>query len=85
MEDLQPFLLDQSLNSLHHFFEDVLFSGGNDLELKKIEFKGSSLLVKVIDLYMDSFEINYEERMQPLNLFEEAVDFDSFVRNLPWL
>lgn len=79
LEDLKPFLKGKALRPLQTYFEEVLFADHNEMERKRIQFKGSSSLALVIDLFLEEFELNYETRMKPIRIGEEYLISDELL------
>jgi DNA helicase II / ATP-dependent DNA helicase PcrA len=72
---LQDYLKEKDVDlSLKLYFEDTMFfSQGNADERKRIAFKGSQAFVEVIETFINELEMHYDQRMQPIMLFEERL------------
>ncbi|KAF6511328.1 hypothetical protein P9213_12680 [Geobacillus stearothermophilus] len=66
-----PFLPKGQLGRSHHwYFESVLFDD-DELERKRIEFKGSLSFMRLLDWFVEGIKERYESQMQPVMVFDE--------------
>ncbi|NNV06293.1 3'-5' exonuclease [Geobacillus sp. C56-T2] len=56
------------------YFEDVLFAKGSEEEQKRIEFKGSQLLMILLDIFVEEMKKQYEIGIQPIMMFDHYLD-----------
>ncbi|WP_053217020.1 HelD family protein [Virgibacillus senegalensis] len=53
--------------SYHDFFESVLFKNDKKSKRKRIAFKGSEALARLIDIFVDEYQMNYKERFNNIS------------------
>jgi DNA helicase II / ATP-dependent DNA helicase PcrA len=71
---LETILKDKVDLSYNWYFENVLFTRDSDDERKRIEFKGSESLVLLLDIFVEEMKDQYENRIQPITIFDERLD-----------
>ncbi|MGX1901614.1 HelD family protein [Thermolongibacillus altinsuensis] len=76
---LDPILKDKIDLSYNWYFENVLFTRDSDDERKRIEFKGSELLALLLDIFVEEMKKQYENRIQPITIFDERLDKEQFL------
>ncbi|WP_243387619.1 HelD family protein [Bacillus kexueae] len=56
------------------YFEDILFNDQQELERKRVEFKGSESLALLLDIFIEEMKSQYEHRFTPIVIFDERLD-----------
>ncbi|MFD2681941.1 HelD family protein [Bacillus seohaeanensis] len=77
---LKPFLPKSFQTSYRGYFEDVLFVEGYTQEKAITEFKGSEEFVRVLDIFVDQIQSEYENLFVPLQMFDELLQVSDLVK-----
>lgn len=79
-EHLKPFLPSKQKLSIKDYFEDVLFSSVTKKEKKITEFKGSEDFLRIIDIFLDQLQTQFEARFRNLTIFDEFLQVSDLVK-----
>jgi DNA helicase II / ATP-dependent DNA helicase PcrA len=73
IEHLKPFIPSETETSYKAYFEDVLFVEGYTKEKAITEFKGSEEFVRILDIFVDQIQSEYENLFVELKIFDERL------------